>query len=103
MALFKAVVAADPAHYVRGQYAGYRDMRDLIAKHKVDLSGGDAAERDLVYLSMCDLDEVAHTDFEQDHKGFPDRVLQRVVEDEFGRRQERFLPEGKADLGKLSP
>jgi glucose-6-phosphate 1-dehydrogenase len=26
VALFKAVVAADPAHYVRGQYAGYRDI-----------------------------------------------------------------------------
>ena len=26
VALFKAVVEADPAHYIRGQYAGYRDI-----------------------------------------------------------------------------
>jgi glucose-6-phosphate 1-dehydrogenase len=29
VALFRAVVEADPAHYVRGQYAGYRDIEGV--------------------------------------------------------------------------
>jgi glucose-6-phosphate 1-dehydrogenase len=31
VALFRAVLAADPAHYVRGQYEGYRDVNGVAA------------------------------------------------------------------------
>ncbi len=31
VALFRAVVEADPAHYVRGQYDGYRDIKGVAA------------------------------------------------------------------------
>ena len=31
VALFRAVVQADPAHYVRGQYEGYRDINGVAA------------------------------------------------------------------------